>query len=146
VDQSVQSVVIVATALMVLVLSTADLSIDLLRVDAERLPLWVTNLTATITTGRDAEGPGSRRVRRIVEAILTIVALASPAYILTRKGADASALTWSVIFWLAAVLWLFWLLRRPRRPMPGSAEESEWETNRASRRAAARAKGKRKRR
>jgi hypothetical protein len=137
VDQSLQTVVVVAMALLVLVVSTTDLSIDFLRVDAEQLPLWLINLTATITNDRDAEGLGQKRVRRIIETLMVVGALASPVYILTRKGADESALTWSVAFWLTAVLWLIWLTRRPRRPVPGSAEESEWEMNRAARRAAA---------
>jgi hypothetical protein len=146
VDQSLQTVVIVAMALLMLVVSTTDLSVDLLRVDAEQLPLWLTNLTATITNDRDGEGLGQKSVRRIVEAIMTVVALASPAYILTRPGADESSFTWSVALWLTAVLWVLWLVRRPRRPLPGSVEESEWEMNRAARRAAARSKAKRKRR
>jgi hypothetical protein len=144
VDESLQIVVLVAMALLVLVVSTTDLSIDLLRVDAEQLPLWLTNLTATITKDRDVEGVGQKRLRRIVEAILIVGALASPAYILTRPGADESALTWSVALWLTALLWILWLMRRPRKPVPGSVEEAEWEMNRAARRAAAR--GKRKRR
>jgi hypothetical protein len=146
VDQSLQTVVIVAMALLMLVVSTTDLSIDLLRVDAEQLPPWLTNLTASISKDRDDEGKGQKRVRRIVEAIIVLVALASPAYILTRPGAGESALTWSVALWLTAVFWILWLVRRPRRPIPGSAEEPEWEMNRAARRATARSAAKRKRR
>jgi len=146
VDQSLQTVVVVAMALLVLVVSTTDLSIDFLRVDAEQLPLWLINLTATMTKDRDDEGLGQKRVRRIVETLMVVGALASPVYILTRKGADESSLTWSLALWLTAAFWIMWLTRRPRRPIPGSAEESQWEMNRAARRASARSKAKRKRR
>jgi hypothetical protein len=144
VDQGVQTVVIVAMALLVLVLSTTDLSIDLLRLDADRLPPWLANLTQAITNGRESEGVGQRQVRRIIEGILIVLAVASPAYILTRPGADVSAITWSVALWLTALVWLLWLMRRPRRPVPGSAEAAKPEINRAAGRAGG--KGRRKRR
>jgi hypothetical protein len=146
VDQNLQTVVIVATALMLLVVSTTDLAIDLLRVDERQLPIWLTNLTAGITSDRDAEKLGQKRARMIVESLLIVAAIASPAYILTRPGADESALTWSVALWVTAVVWVLWLLRRPRKPLPGSPEEAEWEGNRAARRAASKGTTKRKRR
>ena len=124
-DPTLQSVVIVAMAFVLLEFASSDLGLDLLRVVPASMPRWQSNLTAMMTGQHASEGEGAARSgRRIIDMAVVIGALCSPALVLTRNGADASAITWSVLLELASLLWLIYLLRRPRRPAGEAAAAS----------------------
>jgi len=121
VDSSLQTVVILAMALVILVMASTDLALDVLRVVPDSLPRWQANISRTMTDQHATESPGfGRSARRTLDAVLVVGALLSPVFVLVRNGWDAVALSWSVLLELATLLWLQYLVRRPRRPLPGA--------------------------
>lgn len=117
-DSNVETLIIAAMALAMIILSSSDLALDVLHVAPGSMPGWLSGVTTTMTDRQTSEAEGTgRTIRRIADTVILVLALAAPILLLGRSGADASAITWSALLEIASLVWFLWLLRRPRRPL-----------------------------